>query len=187
MSEYGLYFSLGIDHILSTDGIDHVVFIATLMAPFSLKQWQKFVGLVTAFTLGHMLSLYAVLIAGINVNMDLVELAIPVSIILAAAINLLQERVQTGKLHGVITLVFGLIHGMGFSNYFKGLMAGEDALFLRVLSFNLGVEVGQLVVMLVLATLFVALWFRFREKLAAPWNRSLSFIALVIGIYLMLG
>ena len=186
MSEYGLYFSLGIDHILSEDGVDHVVFIATLMAPFSLKQWQKFVGLVTAFTLGHMLSLYAVLIAGLKVNMDLVELAIPISIIVAAGINLLQERVRTAKFHGIITLIFGLIHGMGFSNYFKSLMAGEDAVFLRVLSFNLGVEVGQLVVMLVLATLFIALWFRFREKLTAPWNKSLSFIALLIGLYLML-
>lgn len=154
MSELGFYLRQGIGHITDIKGFDHMLFIVTLCAVYRLDQWRRILILVTAFTLGHSITLALSALDIIRVNQTLVEALIPVTILLTSIFNILHKEDRTfGKIswNYPLTLCFGLIHGMGFSNFFRAMMMGitDDSITVPLLGFNLGIEVGQLIIVTV--------------------------------------
>jgi hypothetical protein len=187
MTTFGLYLSLGIDHIADFAGYDHILFLMALCAVYSLKQWAKVLILVTAFTLGHTLTLALATLDLIRIPTDLIEFLIPLTIIATGLWNIIQRSDQTDRASHrfkyAMALFFGLIHGLGFSNYLRSLLGTEKDLLMPLFSFNLGLELGQIMivgaVLLVSFMLVNVLGMKRRE-----WNLLLSGAA--IGVSLIL-
>lgn len=150
MSVFQIYFNLGLDHILDKDGLDHIIFILVLCALYSINDWKKLLILVTAFTIGHSITLALATLDIIKVNTDVVELLIPVTILITAVTNIASSdtRQRSGKykINYFLALFFGLIHGMGFSNVLRSLLGKDETIITQLLAFNIGLEVGQLVI-----------------------------------------
>ncbi|MEY2704105.1 MAG: hypothetical protein RL407_167 [Bacteroidota bacterium] len=185
MSSFELYFKLGIQHILDLNGFDHILFIVVLCAVFVARDWVKILLLVTAFTLGHSLTLALATFKIIEIRSEVIEFLIPVTIALTALITLIKPKPSTGKgiqLNYLLALFFGLIHGLGFSNYLRTLLGKEAAIWQPLLAFNIGLEVGQLaiVVAFLLLTSLVHLAGMNRKE----WTLILS--AFVLGVACML-
>lgn len=153
MSTFRLYFQLGIEHILDFQGFDHILFVIALCALYTLRDWRKVIILVTAFTLGHSLTLALATLQLIRVNTDWVEFLIPVTILITALTNIFRRQpgFSTGKVYinYIYAAVFGLIHGLGFSSYLRSLLGRGGNLLEPLLAFNLGIEVGQILIVLV--------------------------------------
>jgi len=156
MGEFELYFKLGLEHIADIKAYDHMVFLLALCALYQLKSWRKVAVLATAFTIGHSLTLALVSLDILNISADLVETLIPITIIITAVFNLINptENLKSSTFeksmwsYYAIALVFGLIHGMGFSSYFSSLLGGEESIIFPLFAFNLGIEMGQLIIVL---------------------------------------
>lgn len=150
MSEFQLYFGLGQDHILDANGYDHILFVIALCIMYSLREWKQVLILVTAFTVGHSITLALATLEIINVEADLIEFLIPVTILITAISNIIRKGDgPTGRslqLNYVYAAFFGLIHGMGFSNYLKSILGRDESIFTQLLAFNLGLEVGQIII-----------------------------------------
>lgn len=174
----------GFEHVLDLNAYDHILFITLLAVPFLFKSWKKLLWLVTAFTVGHTLSLVLVafdLITG--VNMSWIEFLIPVTIAVTALYNIFttgnRHRDNSPWIAVVIALVFGLIHGFGFSSAFKMLASGGENKMLLLLEYALGIEGAQLVIVLFVLLfnfIFTAV-FRFGRK---EWIQVIS--AIVLGM-----
>jgi len=188
MSQFQLYFQLGIQHILDLDGFDHILFVVALCAIYVARDWKKILILVTAFTVGHSLTLALATLNVIKVNSDLIEFLIPVTIGITAFSNILKPKPISGRglqINYLFALFFGLIHGMGFSNYLRSLLGREASIFEPLLAFNLGLEVGQLAIVaifLVVSGVLVGI-FGINRK---DWARVLSSIVLGMSIMMML-
>jgi ABC-type antimicrobial peptide transport system permease subunit len=152
MSEFSLFFGLGLEHILDVNGYDHILFVIALCAIYSAQQWKNVLVLVTAFTLGHSITLALSTLDIIKVDSGLVEFLIPVTIFITAAANIYKKDAEAidknVKLNYWFAAFFGLIHGMGFSNYLKSLLGKDESIVTQLLAFNLGLEVGQIVIVL---------------------------------------
>ncbi|MCK4853483.1 MAG: HupE/UreJ family protein [Bacteroidales bacterium] len=187
MTTFGLYFSLGFDHIADLAGYDHILFLMALCAVYSLKEWAKVLILVTAFTLGHTLTLALATLDQIRISTSLIEFLIPVTIIIAGIWNILQrsgsDQTLSHRFKYSIALFFGLIHGLGFSNYLRSLLGTELDLLLPLFSFNLGLELGQIMIVLVVLLVSFVLVNLFGMK-RREWNLLLSGAA--IGVSLIL-
>ncbi|KAA2241824.1 HupE/UreJ family protein [Chitinophaga agrisoli] len=150
MSEFALYFQLGWQHIIAWDGYDHILFIVALSAVYLLKDWKKVLILVTAFTIGHSITLALSVLNIVRMNRPLVEFLIPVTIFITALFNIIRQpdlsQPRAVQLNYYFALFFGLIHGMGFSTYLKSLLGANVAV--PLLSFNLGLEFGQVLVVI---------------------------------------
>ncbi len=153
MDNFFFYTSLGLKHVLDVNAYDHVLFLAALAIPFSFKDWRKVVILVSVFTISHCLSLGFSVLGLLNFNVRIIEFLIPVTILITASTNLFQAWRQQRQgyyyLLVISTFIFGLIHGLGFSNYFKMLMSGEEEILTPLIGFALGIEIAQLIVILV--------------------------------------
>jgi hypothetical protein len=151
MSGFALYFGLGKDHILDyKNGYDHILFVLALCAIYLVKDWKKILILVTAFTIGHSITLALATLQLISVKTELVEFLIPLTIFITAVSNLFRKE-ELGRGKGVqvnyfFALFFGLIHGMGFSNYLRALLGKDQSILSQLLAFNLGLEFGQIIV-----------------------------------------
>src|SRR5579872_2460876 len=160
MGDFKLYFGLGTEHILTWEAMDHILFIAALCLRYLVKDWRKVVVLVTAFTIGHSISLSLSALGFLQVNTRLIEFLIPVTIILTAINNLSQRAGQVehpSRLPVIyfFALFFGVIHGLAFANSFLSI-EGREGLLLHLLAFNLGIEAAQLlVVAVILAISFI--------------------------------
>jgi hypothetical protein len=143
VSNFSVYFSLGLGHILNWAALDHLLFILSLTCVYVVTDYKKLLWLVTAFTLGHSITLALATLQIIQVNITWVEFLIPCTILVAAISNLIQTE-QRYK-YSVVAF-FGLIHGLGFSNYLQSLLGAESSIFTPLLAFNTGLEIGQLVV-----------------------------------------
>ncbi len=187
MTTFGLYFSLGFDHIADLAGYDHILFLMALCAVYSLKEWAKVLILVTAFTLGHTLTLALATLDQIRISTSLIEFLIPVTIIIAGIWNILQrsgsDQTLSHRFKYSIALFFGLIHGLGFSNYLRSLLGTELDLLLPLFSFNLGLELGQIMIVLVVLMVSFVLVNIIGLK-RREWNMLLSGAA--IGVALIL-
>jgi hypothetical protein len=187
MTTFGLYLSLGIDHIADFAGYDHILFLMALCAVYSLKQWAKVLILVTAFTLGHTLTLALATLDLVRISTKLVEFLIPVTIIVTSLWNIIVRSdsgdASSHRFKYSMALFFGLIHGLGFSNYLRSLLGIEQDLLLPLFSFNLGLELGQIMIVLtVLLTSFVLVNLVGLKR--REWNLLLSGAA--IGVSLIL-
>jgi len=150
MSEFGLYFEVGMEHILDPRGYDHIMFVIALCAVFVIRDWKRVLILVTAFTIGHSVTLALATFNIIRINSDLIEFLIPVTIFLTALSNVISksEHSKKSKLQTnyFLAVFFGLIHGMGFSNYLKAILGKDESIFTQLLAFNIGLEAGQIIV-----------------------------------------
>lgn len=157
MQNLWFYIKLGLDHVLDFSAYDHMLFLAALALPFTFKNWRKVVVLATVFTIAHCLSLALSTYDVLVMNVELVELLIPVTIIVTAIFNLFYINAlaqdKSLLLHILATTFFGLIHGFGFSNYFRMLVAEEDDKLFPLLGFATGIEISQLLIVLSVLTL----------------------------------
>ncbi|MDP5140156.1 MAG: HupE/UreJ family protein [Spirosomaceae bacterium] len=180
MEEFQLYAKLGFNHITDLNGYDHILFIVALCAIYQFSEWKKLLILVTAFTLGHSLTLALAVLNIIEVPSELIEFLIPVTIVLTAIFNLRKPPAKKQRSFGSfsywLAAGFGLIHGMGFSNYLRSLLGKNSDIITQLLAFNIGLEVGQLVIVaLLLITTFVVVDFaRVKHRMWSVWLSGLA-------------
>ena len=186
MSAFLIYFQLGLKHILDVYSYDHVLFLIALAVPFSFKDWQRIMVLVTLFTLGHSLSLLLVIFGIVAIKVSVVEMLIPITILITALFNLFtagkNNKKESINFIFFVTLFFGIIHGLVFSGYFKSILGGGPvSKLLPLFEFSLGIEAGQLVVVFVTLILsyIVQTFFRFSKR---DWTLVMS--AFIIGVVL---
>ncbi|MDE3742334.1 HupE/UreJ family protein [Maribacter polysaccharolyticus] len=152
MANFWFYIELGLHHVLDISAYDHILFLAALSLPFTFKNWKKIVILATVFTIAHCLSLGLSVYEVLVIDSGLIEFLIPVTILLTAIFDLVYLKSNTAEksiaLHILATTFFGLIHGFGFSNYFKMLMAGEEEKLTPLLGFAGGIELSQVLIVL---------------------------------------
>ena len=153
MQEFLFYIKLGLNHVLDFGAYDHIFFLSALAIPFTFKSWKRVLILATIFTIAHCTSLALSVYEVTTVDVGLIEFLIPVTIVLTALFNfayVFKESLDVGVfLHVLATAFFGLIHGFGFSNYFKMLMAEEDDKITPLLGFATGIELSQVTIILV--------------------------------------
>lgn len=152
MSDFWFYFSLGWEHIISAEALDHQLFIVALAAIYLLHDWKKVLVLVTAFTIGHSLTLALSVLDIFRFSGKWVEFLIPCTILITAISNLFQKDFSHKglRLNYFLALFFGLIHGMGFANTIRFMLAKDQSMVTGLLGFNLGLEAGQIVVVIIL-------------------------------------
>lgn len=188
MGQFQLYFQLGIQHILDIKGFDHILFVVALCAIYVTRDWKKILILVTAFTIGHSITLALATLKLVKVNSDWIEFLIPVTIAVTAVSNIFSPKPSSGRgiqINYVFALFFGLIHGLGFSNYLRSLLGKEASIFQPLLAFNLGLEVGQLVIVtitVVVAGLLVGIVGVNRKD----WALVISSIVLGMAVMMMI-
>jgi hypothetical protein len=154
MSEFSTFVDLGFHHIVDPRAFDHLLFIITLCAVYQVQEWRKILILITAFTIGHSATLVLSGLQVLSVPSDLVELLIPLSIVATSIYNVAAKGetahfttfAKSVRWNYAIALLFGLIHGMGFANYFRSLMGEGGGFVWPLFSFNVGIEVGQLLI-----------------------------------------
>lgn len=145
---FGEYLKLGTTHILDPNGIDHVLFLIALVICYTWKEWKGVIILATAFTIGHSVTLALAALGTVSFSSQLIEIFIAASIALTALFNILQPDSDTKtKFRYPAAFIFGLIHGLGFSNFFRTIL-GKDSIVQPLLAFNIGVEIAQIVVVL---------------------------------------
>jgi hydrogenase/urease accessory protein HupE len=163
MNDFQIYLHLGFKHIIDLAGSDHILFIVALTARYIWSDWKQLLILVTAFTIGHSVTLALSVLQWVNLPINLIELLIPVTIVLTALVNFGVKNFDFKSKYPIIyffALFFGLIHGLGFSNYLRSLLGKEESILPPLFSFNLGLELGQLLivsVILIISFIFVSL------------------------------
>lgn len=149
MSEILTFAQLGVRHILDLDALDHVLFLVALAAIYRFRDLRSVLWVVTAFTLGHSLTLALAVTGALELPAALVEFLIPVTIVITGIENVLvSDRTRApwgGRYRPVFAGVFGLVHGAGFATYLKALFVERIAA--PLLGFNLGIEAGQIIVL----------------------------------------
>lgn len=184
MSEFWIYFQIGLKHVLDINAYDHVLFLIALTIPYAFKDWKRILLLVTVFTVGHTLALLLSVFGIIAVKANIVEFLIPITILVTAVFHLFTagkaSKNESVNLIFFVTLFFGIIHGLGFSNYFKTILGGTpSSKLIPLLEFALGIEVAQLIVVFVVLIIsyIVQTVFRFSKR---DWALVMS--AFVIGV-----
>ena len=189
MQDFKLYFGIGIDHILNPEALDHILFVAALCLRYLMKDWKKVVVLVTAFTIGHSVTLALSALGLVHFATRWIEFLIPLTIVATALNNLLQrnDRVEHPSRLPVIyffALFFGLIHGLAFASSLLSIV-GKENLVLPLLAFNLGIEAAQLVV--VAAILLISFIFVQLMKVRRIWwIRGISTLVLLVSLKMAL-
>ena len=168
MQDFLFYLKLGWEHIISLDALDHQLFVLVLVAVYSVKDWKKILWLVTAFTIGHSITLAMSVLDLLRVPGNWVEFLIPVTIFITATDNILMRNRPKSlmQMNYYLALFFGLIHGMGFANTARVMMSEEQNIFMPLLGFNIGLELGQIVVVaIILIVQFILVdIFKFNRK-----------------------
>lgn len=162
MSDFIFYFKLGWEHIISLDALDHQLFVLALASVYTFKDIRKVLILVTAFTIGHSLTLALSVLDIIRFSGKWVEFLIPCTIFITALNNIFQldSINKSARINYYLALGFGLIHGMGFANAIRIMLAQDQKLGLGLFGFNVGLEAGQVfVVAIILLIAFFALNF----------------------------
>ncbi len=170
-----LYFQLGWQHIINWDAYDHILFVIALSAIYLLRDWRKVLVLVTAFTVGHSITLALSVLHIIRIPAALIEFLIPVTICITAISNIIRKNDEPQKLqlNYFYALFFGLIHGLGFSNYLKSLLGSQANIVKPLLGFNLGLEFGQIIIVMCILLISTAI-VKFGGLKRRDWNMFLS-------------
>jgi len=183
MQDFTFYFKWGWEHIISWEALDHILFVLALSAIYLLRNWKQVLVLVTAFTIGHSLTLALSVYNIVRVKDSLVEFLIPCTIIATAIFNFFQKDFtpRSLRLNYFLALFFGLIHGLGFANTIRFMLAKDQSIGWSLFAFNIGLEVGQVVVVLCI----LLLSFLIVDKLNVKrkwWVWALSGIAFCIAL-----
>lgn len=184
MTDFWIYFKIGLSHVLDINGYDHVLFLIALTVPYAFKDWKRILLLVTLFTIGHTFALLLSVFNIVTVKATLVEFLIPITILVTAFFNLFtagkSSKQESITFIGAITVFFGVIHGLGFSNYFKSILPGNPSeKVVPLLEFALGIEAAQILVVIavLLLSFIVQTLFRFNKR-----DFTLVMSAFVIGV-----
>lgn len=186
MGQFELYFQLGINHILDLAGFDHILFVVVLCSLYPPGHFKKIVFLVTAFTIGHSVTLALATLNLIKVNASLVEFLIPLTIAITAISNILKPQIKNGiQLNYLFAFFFGLIHGLGFSNYLKALLGNEVSILNPLFAFNIGLEAGQLIIVasFLIFSIMPLIWFKVKHR---DWSMVISSIVLGMSLMMMI-
>ncbi len=160
LADFLFYFKLGWSHIVSLDALDHQLFIVALVAVYTAKNLKQVLILVTAFTIGHSVTLLLSVLDVIRFSTKWVEFLIPCTIFITALANLFKRNFSPNAINTnyYLALLFGLIHGMGFANSVRMMLAKDQNIGWGLFGFNVGLEVGQIVfVTIILAATWVSL------------------------------
>ncbi len=160
-SEFTLYLQTGLEHILDAKGYDHILFVISLCVIYRLADWKKLLWLITAFTIGHTITLALATLKIVHINSAIIEFLIPITIIFTCISNFFYQPENEGNsrqknnsnkniLRYVTTLFFGLIHGLGFSNFLISLLGKQANVGFPLFAFNIGLEIGQLIIVTIL-------------------------------------
>ena len=188
MQDFLFYLQLGWEHIISKDALDHQLFILALIAIFSFRDWKKVLILVTAFTIGHSLTLVLSALDVFRFPSDWVEFLIPCTIVFTALGNIIFSKNEKKliQLNYYLALLFGLIHGMGFANSVRMMLASEQDITLPLFGFNVGLELGQIVVVAI--ALFIHYIFSEVLKLSNKiWIYIISVPIFIFALKMALG
>jgi hypothetical protein len=187
MNEFWLWFTTGFQHILDWNGYDHILYVMVLCVLFSMKEWKSLLILITAFTIGHSLTLAASTFHIITIKQSLIEVLIPLTIITTCVSNIYFRNKQyiNYQFNYALALFFGFIHGMGFSYILTSLLGKEESILLPLVSFNIGLEVGQLCIVTAML-LFSVFLIRFTRIKPAVWVTSVSSAVLIIAAFLFI-
>ena len=198
---FPVYLQLGFEHIADLEGYDHILFLVALCAVFSYKDWKKILVLATAFTIGHSITLALSALDILRFDSKLIEILIPVTILLTALKNLFFKikKESLWDLSYLLPLLFGLIHGMGFSTFFKSSVKEETKssyfnsaqevadtsdVTLQLLAFNLGVELGQILIVMIFMLLnFICI--RLLKVQMKWWTYCFSILAIILSLYMI--
>ena len=183
MTDFLFYLQLGWEHIISSDALDHQLFILALVAIFSFKDLKKVLILVTAFTIGHSVTLALSAFDIIRFPSNWIEFLIPCTIVFTALDNLIFSKnvEKLIKLNYFLALFFGLIHGMGFANSVRMMLAKEQSIVIPLLGFNVGLEIGQIAVVIIILSIFYILstFLKLKKK---HWVMLVSAPILVVSL-----
>ena len=163
MHEFWMYTQIGFNHIANLSGMDHILFVAALCIRYQLSDWKKWLVLITAFTIGHSVTLVLSVFNYLDFATNWIEFLIPVTILITSISNMFVKKFSFNSKLPVIyffALFFGLIHGLGFSFYLKSLLGMQQNIAPALLAFNLGLEIGQILIVmaiLVISFIFVTL------------------------------
>lgn len=149
MNDFTLWLVTGIEHIADLNAYDHILFVSLLVLAYPLNEWKKLVWLITAFTVGHSFALALSTMNILNVNSKLIEICIALSILLTVLLEfyfLIRNKFVNTPLVYSIVVFFGMVHGLGFSFLLKSMLGKEENVFLPLVYFNLGIEIGQLII-----------------------------------------
>lgn len=187
MSQFELYFQLGKDHILDyKNGYDHILFVVALCAVYLMRDWKKILILVTAFTVGHSITLALSTFEIILVNQELIEFLIPVTIFITAVSNIFRSTEpsdRTTYINYGYALFFGMVHGLGFSAYLKTILGKSSGIVKQLFAFNVGLELGQIIIVaifLILAFILVDLFTVNRRDWKLVLSSAIAGMALLI-------
>jgi hypothetical protein len=189
MNEFRLYFEEGRDHILDYQhGYDHILFVVALCALYVFRDWKHILILVTAFTIGHSVTLALTTLNIINVDVEMVEFFISLSIFIVAFSNLFRNEESIGdhkiNINYIYALVFGLIHGMGFASRMKAILGRDRTIWKQLLAFNLGLEFGQIIIVVIFMTICFLLVDLFGVS-RRDWKMVISSMVAGMAILLM--
>ncbi|MDP4599828.1 MAG: HupE/UreJ family protein [Polaribacter sp.] len=156
MNDFRLYVEMGLFHVLDIKAYDHILFLIVLAVIFGFSEWKKVFWLVTLFTIGHSISLTLAAFEIINIKVEIIEFLIPGTIFITGVTNIFNAK-KTSKTKNSINLIFalffGLIHGLGFSNYFRAMIGKEDDKLIPLVEFALGIEAAQVIIVLLIVSL----------------------------------
>ena len=184
MQDFTFYFQLGTEHILTLDALDHILFVTALCLRYLWTDWKKVVVLVTAFTIGHSVTLALSALDYMHVNASWIEFFIPLTIAATCINNIYQRSAERQKRLPLIyffALFFGLIHGLAFATQFLSL-EGKEGLVGHLLAFNIGIEVAQLVIVLLVLLISFAV-VQVLKLSRTVWLRGASAVILVISLF----
>ena len=179
---------MGLNHVLDLSAYDHILFLIVLAVVFSFNQWKKVLWLVTLFTIGHSLTLALSAYGILKIRMDLIEFLIPLTIFITGIMNILTaKKSSSGKenINLIFAVFFGLVHGLGFSNYFRMMVGKEEDKLFPLLEFAIGIEAAQIIIVigiLVIGTLLQN-FFRVTKR---DWILVTSSIVIGFAIQMML-
>lgn len=185
MDTFLFYSKLGLFHVLDWNALDHLLFLVVLCLPYASKQWRNLIWLITVFTIGHSVSLALSVYGVVKVNVAWIEFLIVVTIMITALYNILSASRFNSDRAFVVSMVsalfFGLIHGLGFSTYFKQIISPFSSKLLPLIEFALGVELAQLIIGFVVF-LVSFIWVGLLKKSRRDFILVVS--AIVLGVVL---
>lgn len=190
MSDFQLYLTEGFRHISDLGAYDHILFITALCAIYQFSDWKKILILVTAFTIGHSVTLALATLQIVSFQTEVIEFLIPVTIIITCLFNFFSvadsRNIQNQPMsyRYVTAALFGLIHGLGFSNFLRSMLGKEESIVTPLFAFNIGLEIGQLLIVVVILFLsgIITNFLKVKQR---EWNLILSGIVLGISITLI--
>jgi hypothetical protein len=187
MDDFMLYFKMGLHHVLDFSAYDHILFLIVLAVVFKFNQWKKVLWLVTLFTIGHSITLALSAFEIVRIQVDIIEFLIPLTIFITGLVNIITIY-KTSRRNKNINLIFGsffgLIHGLGFSNYFKMMVGREEDKVFPLINFALGIEAAQIIIVLGVLSIG-ALILSIKKIKREYWILISSSIVILISIKMM--